>query len=140
LASDRTPWCLTCNTVLPSHQRSFCDACQREYERARKKVTRAADRAAVAIPDEDAKAIHDAKDHLGQAAWALRVALDANVPQRAKIAHIQVRTDAVLLATKDLVWFIDTWVPDTRATDERDTGWRRRLPKPRPEPAEDDSF
>jgi hypothetical protein len=96
-----------------------------------------ADRAAVAIPDEDAKAIHDAKDHLGQAAWALRVALDANVPQRTKEARIQAKTDDVLLATKDLVWFIDAWVPDTRATDERDTGWRRRLPKPRPEPAED---
>lgn len=137
LAADRTVWCLTCNTVLATRAKTFCEACQREYDAHRNRERRAARHAvesSVTILESDAHAIHDATEYVSDAAWALRVALDANVPPQQKHADLERRADALVVAVKDLVWYVTARLPDDRPVDERNTEWRRRLPMPRREP------
>jgi hypothetical protein len=137
LAPDGTVWCLTCNTVLATRTKTFCDACQREYDARRNRERRANRQGAdpeVTILESDAHAIHDATEYVSDIAWTLRVALDANVPPRQKQADIERHADELVVALKDLVWYVTARLPDNRPPDERNTEWRRRLPMPRPEP------
>lgn len=137
LAPDGTAWCLTCNTVLSSRSQTFCSECQRQYDAQRRREQRAARQntePTFELWQEHAHAIHDATDYVSDRAWKLRVALDANVPPQKKAAKADRLVDELLVALKDLVWYVEAHLPDHRPADERNTDWRRRLPKPRPEP------
>lgn len=88
----------------------------------------------VTILESDAHAIHDATEYVGDIAWTLRVALDANIPPRQKKADVERHADELVVALKGLVWYVTERLPDNRPPDERNTDWRCRLPLPRPEP------
>lgn len=137
LAPDGTAWCLTCNTVLGSPSKTFCSQCQRGYDAQRGRERRAARQNAeptFTLWQEHAHAIHDATDSVSDVAWDLRVALDAKVPPQQKMAEVERLADELVVALKDLVWYVEAHLPDHRPADERNTEWRRRLPMPRQEP------
>ena len=129
VALDGTRWCVTCNTILASSKASYCNACDRRWpaQRASHARRRAADGAPVRLGREEAMALHQAKDILGDLAWKYRAAL-THRPR----ASIELGED-LLVAVKDITYLLDTIVPDVRPPADRDTSWRLLLPRPEPE-------